>query len=59
MEKKKNWFFLRLNPFYPPLFPLLQTAFTESKRGTDNVVKAQEIVYSHNQKKKEVRVCDI
>ena len=33
------------------VFPL-QTIFVESKRGTDNVVKAQEIVYSHNQKKR-------
>ena len=55
MKRKKQlvfFFFLKVKPLLSSLVSPLQTAFIESKRGADNVVKAQELVYSLNQKKR-------
>ena len=42
---------LRIKPFLPALISPFQTAFVTGRRGSDNVVIAQELIYSLGQKK--------
>ena len=42
---------LRLRPLLPSLISPMQIAFIEGRRGTDNVIIAQELIYSLRKRK--------
>ena len=42
---------LRLRPLLPSLISPMQTTFLEGRRGTDNVIIAQELIYSLRKRK--------
>ena len=42
---------LRIRPLFPSLISPMQIAFLEGRRGTDNVIITQELIYSLRKRK--------